>query len=277
MTWTRRLPELAIFAVVVAGLVGPIWLPSVPPPTCEDLLAHPSWAHPLGTDDSGHDLLAMLICGARTAVFTALFGVALAVAIGLPLGALAGYLGGSVDVLLLRVVEVFSCFPKLFLVLAVGAFVGPSTGAIVAVLGLLGWTAFARIVRGELLSLREREFVLVARSLGVGVARVLVRHALPSAKGPVLVAAAFACADAVAAEATISFLGLGPGLQVPSWGSLLHQGRLHAAEGHWHLWVFPTLALVATVWSLHCLADRWSFSVTGAGARVPDSSSVPLP
>lgn len=259
-----RLPETVLLALTLMGLAAPWLTGSIPPETTPHLAALPSGAHWLGTDDVGHDLAAMLACGARTAFGTAFAGAALAAAIGIPLGALAGFYGGFFDALLLRVLEVFLCFPRLFLVLAVGAFVGPSSLAIVVVIGCLGWTAFARVTRGELLSLREREFVLAARSLGLSGPRTLFLHALPSARGPILVTAAFLCADAVVVEATIAFLGLGPGLQVPSWGSLVHQGRLHAAEGKWHLWLFPSVTLIVTVWALHALAERAS----SAGERV---------
>ena len=256
MIFLRRLPEWTLLALIVVGFAAPWYLGAVPPQTSPTLAALPSFEHWLGTDDVGHDLAAMLACGARTAFGTALTGAALAMVIGVPLGAIAGFCGGWFDVLLLRVIEVFLCFPRLFLVLAVGSFVGPSSAAIVLVIGSLGWVAFARITRGEMLSIREREYVLAARGLGVSVAGTLIRHALPSARGPILVTAAFLCADAVVVESTIAFLGLGPGLQVPSWGSLVHQGRLHAADGKWHLWLFPTLVLIAAVWSLHVLADR---------------------
>ena len=153
-------------------------------------------------------------------------------------------------------IEIFLCFPALFLVLAVLAFVGDSTWGVVLVLGLVFWTSFARIVRGEFMSLREREFVQSARGLGVGPVRLVLRHLLPAARGPILVTAAFVAASAIIVESTLSFLGIGPGLTSVSWGSILQQGKSYAYAGAWHLWFFPSLLLIATVMCLHSLADR---------------------
>jgi peptide/nickel transport system permease protein len=152
-------------------------------------------------------------------------------------------------------IEVFLCFPALFFVLTVAAFVGDSAFAVISVLGLVYWTSIARIVRGELLSLRGREFVQAARGLGVSTPRLLLRHLLPCVVGPVMVNVAFLFAGAVIVEATLSFLGLGSG-DDESWGTILAQSKEPALRGVWHLWVFPTLAVAGTVWSLHALADR---------------------
>jgi len=212
--------------------------------------------HYLGNDDTGRDLMARLIHGAGTAVWIALGVVILSGLIGVSLGAWSGYRGGWSDVLVQRLIEIFLCFPALFFVLAVLAFVGNSTLGVVLVLALVYWTSFARIVRGELLSLREREFVHCARGLGVGPFRLVVRHLLPSARGPILVNAAFVAASAIVVESTLSFLNIGPGLASVSWGSILQQGRTYAYAGAWHLWFFPGLALISTVICLHSLADR---------------------
>lgn len=223
----------------------------------DNIGSRPHLAHPLGNDDTGRDVLARLVHGTTTALLIGLGAVLLAFAIGVPLGAIAGYRGGWIDVLVSRLIEVFVCFPALFLVLAVSAFLGGSTIAVIVVLGVVYWTAFARIVRGELLSLREREFVAAARGTGVGVVRLLLVHLLPCTRGPVLVTAAFLVANAIVVESTLSFLGVGIGLQGASWGAMLAQGRLHATDGLWHLWVFPAAALIVAVCTCHALADRW--------------------
>ena len=234
----------------------PPW-PYGPLETDTDLInARPTLAHPLGNDYVGRDVLSQLVHGASTTMLVALGAVLLAALIGVPLGAFAGYRGGLADHLLSRLIEVFVCFPAFFMALAAVAFFGDSALAILLVLGLLFWTSFARIVRGELLSLRERPFVLAARGLGVSTPRVLRRHLLPEVRGPVLVMAAFAIASAVVVEATLSFLGLGPGASGASWGQLLQQGKSYAHTGAWHLWLFPGLAVVGTVWAFHSLADR---------------------
>ncbi len=222
----------------------------------ERVLHKPDLSHPMGNDDTGRDVLSRLIHGTSLAMGIGLASVLLAMMIGVPLGGWAGYSRGLVDDLISRVVEVFLCFPALFLVLAAAAFFGNSTVAVILILGMVYWTSFARIVRGEFLSLREREFVLAAKGLGVSDLRIWTRHMLPCVRGPILVTAAFGVAAAVVVESTLSFLGLGPGLQSPSWGGILAQGKQWAHLGAWHLWFFPALMVVATVVCFHGLADR---------------------
>ena len=212
--------------------------------------------HYLGNDDTGRDVLARIIHGTRTALWIALGVVGLAVIIGVPLGAAAGYWGGVIDAVINGLVQIFLCFPPIFFVLAVMAFLGSTVFAVIAVLGLLYWVSFARIARGEILSMREREFVKCARGLGIGPVSLMLRHILPAIRGPLLVNAAFVAASAVVVESTLSFLGLGPGLSSVSWGMILMQGKLHAQNGAWHLWFFPSLVLITTVTCLHTLADR---------------------
>lgn len=215
----------------------------------------PSFDHPLGTDSLGRDLLSRMVWGTGTAMRIGLGAVLLALLIGVPMGALAGYVGGVLDHVIMVIVQIFVCFPALFFVLTVGAFVGESSFAVIAVLGLVYWTSIARLVRGEFLSLREREFVLAARGLGVSTASLILRHMLPRVVGPVAVNAAFLFAAAVIVEATLSFLGLGVSGS-ESWGTILAQSKEPARLGVWHLWLFPVLAVSSTVWCLHSLSDR---------------------
>jgi ABC-type dipeptide/oligopeptide/nickel transport system permease subunit len=223
----------------------------------------PTAAHPFGLDDVGRDQLARLVHGARTAVLVAAGAVALAMLVGVLLGGFAGLGGRWCDVLVQRVIEVFTCFPALVAVIAAAAFFGGSRWTIVVVLATVQWTAFARVVRGELLSLRERPFVEVARGLGAGPLRLLAFHLLPALRGPVLITAAFLAAQAVLIEATLTFLGLGAGLGTVSWGAMLQQGKVHAWTGAWYLWAFPGLAIAATVLALHVLAE----APTAGGVR----------
>lgn len=235
--------------------VLPLW-PWGPLEVSPAVLERPSLRHLLGTDDTGRDLLARLIHGASTSLWIGLGTALLAALLGVPLGALAGYFAfGWLDALLLRLIEIGMCFPSLFLALSVTAMLGTSTWGLVLVLGLVYWPRYARVVRGEFLSLRQREFVLAARNLGVPTPRILTRHMLPQVTGQVLVAAAFGASGAMIVEASMSFLGLGIGLQQVSWGSILAQGKEHAHLGAWHLWAFPSLALAGTVLALHKAAD----------------------
>jgi peptide/nickel transport system permease protein len=227
-------------------------------PTETDLdriCAPPSAAHPFGHDDTGRDVLARIIRGTQTSVGLGLLGVLLAGLVGTLLGALAGHFRGFADFAVLRLIEVFMCFPMLLLLLTLAAFCGESAWSVVVVFAMVMWPSFARIVRGELLSLREREFVQAARGLGVSEGRLLRAHLLPQLRGQIGVVAAFCVANAVLAESTLSFLGIGPGVQDGSWGSILAQGKQNAHLGLWHLWLFPGLAIVGTVTTCHLLAD----------------------
>jgi peptide/nickel transport system permease protein len=218
--------------------------------------AGPSFAHPLGNDATGRDVLSRLIHGAGTAIGLGGTAVLLGCLLGTLLGALAGHCRGVVDVVVMRLVEVFVCFPVLLFLLFASAFLGESRVGLVLVMASLFWTSFARIVRGELLALREREFVVVARRLGVPELRILFRHLLPLLRSQIGVTAAFCMASAIVAESTLSFLGLGPGQTASSWGGLLREGTQMVHLGVWHLWLFPTAVIVAVVMCCHVLADQ---------------------
>ncbi len=253
LSWKRWWSRLTVgsddFAVMPPWPYGPLETDAT------RFRAGPSLSHPLGNDDTGRDVLARLVHGAGTAVRIGGAAVLLAGFVGTLLGALAGRRRGLADCLVLRLIEVFLCFPSLLFLLFATAFFGSSSLSLVVVMAALFWTSFARIVRGELLSLRERDFVLVARGLGVSEWRILTRHLLPQVKSQIGVTTAFCLATAVTAESTLSFLGLGPGA-ASSWGEMLKQGSGAAALGAWHLWLFPTAALIAVVAGCHGFADR---------------------
>ncbi len=213
----------------------------------------PSLEHPFGIDDVGRDLLSRILWGTQTAFYIAAGTVLLSALIGVPLGALAGYHGGWIDAVISLLIEIFLCFPGLFAVLIAAALFGNSPLAVMIILGGVFWTTFARLVRGEVLGLREREFVLAARGLGVSSWRILSHHILPNAAGPIRVNAAFLFAGAIVIEATLAFLGLGGN---ESWGTILARSKEPALHGVWHVWVFPALAVVSTVWAFHALADH---------------------
>lgn len=248
--WSRLGPDSQDFAVM------PPW-PYGPGETDPALYrAGPSFAHPLGNDGAGRDVLARLIHGAGTAIGLGGSAVLIAGLLGTLLGALAGYRRGWIDVVVMRLVEVFLCFPILLFLLFASSLLGDSRLGLVLVMASLFWTSFTRIVRGELLSLRERDFVLVARGLGISERRILWRHLMPLLTSQIGVTAAFCMASAIVAESTLSFLGIGPGQSASSWGNMLRQGSEVAYLGHWHIWFFPTVAIVAVVMCCHVLADR---------------------
>jgi len=216
----------------------------------------PSLAHPFGCDDTGRDVLARMVRGARVTIGASLAGALLAALVGTMLGALAGSLRGFVDWAVLRAIEVFVCFPTLLLLLAIGACFGGSPLGVVAAFALAMWPSFARVVRGELLSLREREHFVTARELGVRGPRLFFGHAWPLLRGQVAVTAAFCVGSAIVAESTLSFLGVGPGPQSGSWGAVLAQGKANLHLGVWHLWVVPGSLIVVCVLCCHALAER---------------------
>jgi peptide/nickel transport system permease protein len=212
--------------------------------------------HPLGTDSLGRDLLVRLLWGARTSLAIGLLAALFLTAIGTAIGALAGYCGGWIDAIASRGIEIVLCVPAFFLILAVVAFTDPDVlppiFAIVIVIALVAWTGVARLVRAEFLRLRELEFVLAARAMGYSPARVVLRHMLPNALGPVLVAGPFAVASSTLYEAALSFLGLGIGHPIPSWGALINDS--HSAD-QWWIQVFPGACLFATVLAYNLLGD----------------------
>ena len=205
-------------------------------------LAPPSRRHPLGTDSAGRDLFALVLHGARISLAVALLSGAAALLLALPLGALAGYAGGITDQVVSRVAEVFAAFPSFFLVLAVMSWHGPGLLPLGLLLGVTRWTAIFRYVRAEFMRLKEREFVLAARALGVGPLRIMAGEILPNAWGAVLVPLAFLLSGSVLYEAGLSWIGLGVASTTPSWGHLLkdaHHALFHAP----HLLYPPAAAI----------------------------------
>ena len=248
--WWLSLPEgSADFAVMPPWAYGPGEVHR------GEILAAPRFAHPLGMDDVGRDQLTRIVHGTRTALIVAVGVVGIALIFGVIVGGIAGLAGGLIDALLLRFIEFFASFPALVAALAGAAFFGGSILNVIVLLALVQWTQVARIVRGEVLSLRERPFVEAARGLGVSRVRLLLCHVLPQLRGPLFVTGAFLAADAIQVESTLSFLGVGAGPATVSWGAMLDQGRTHAFAGVWHLWLFPAVAIAVTVIGLHALAD----------------------
>jgi peptide/nickel transport system permease protein len=255
-----------LLVMVTAVVAGP-WVYRVPIDAIDfkAKLKGPSWAHPLGTDDLGQDLLARMLYGGRISLAVGVMAMLIAISIGTAVGAAAGQLGGSVDHGLMRLTDLFLSLPQLpLLLLIVYLFrdvlknaLGPEAGVfvlIVAVIGGLRWMPVARLVRAQFLSLREKEFVEAARGLGAAPLRQVVRHILPNAMGPVIVAGSLDVAAAIIAESTLSFLGLGFPPDIPTWGRILFDAKdnLDFAP-HWA--VFPGTAIFLTVLSINYIGD----------------------
>lgn len=218
------------------------------------VLLPPSSAHWFGTDEIGRDVFTRMLFGARISLMVGFVAVGIATMIGTVVGLMAGYYGGWVDSLLMRFVDIMLCFPTFFLILAVITIREPSILNIMLIIGLTGWMGVARLVRAEVLSLRERDFVLAARSIGCSDLRIIFRHILPNAIGPVLVYATLGIAAAILTESSLSFLGIGVRPPTPSWGNILASGK-EFLEFAWWLFLFPGLAITLTALSYYLVGE----------------------
>jgi peptide/nickel transport system permease protein len=218
-------------------------------------LAPPNAAHWFGTDELGRDILARIIFGARLSLTVAVSVVACSLSLGIILGGIAGYYGGAVDTVLnLFAMNAFMALPGILLAIAFVAFLGPGLINLILALSIGGWVGYARLVRGQVLAVREREFVEAARALGASDLRIFARHILPNIVQPLIVQSAIGMAGAVLAEATLSFLGLGVPPPAASWGSMLNDARSHLFDAP-HLVVFPAIAVMLCVLSFNFLGD----------------------
>lgn len=218
-------------------------------------LSPPSHDHWFGTDELGRDILSRIIYGSRISMFVGGCVVLISLTLGLIIGSIAGYYGGSIDRFVnVVLMNAFMSFPGILLAIAFVAFRGPGIFNLVLALSLGGWVGYARLVRGQVLAAREREFVEAARALGASDLRIIVRHILPNIIQPVIVQAAIGMAGAILAEATMSFLGLGVPPPTASWGTMLNDGRAHLFDAA-HLVIFPALAVMLAVLSFNFIGD----------------------
>ena len=257
-----RLQPLAVTGVVlltafvIAGIAAP-WLAPANPAAINlpHRLESPTAAHWAGTDELGRDTLSRLLWGARISLTVSTTVVAVSLAVGLTIGGLAGYLGGWIDTALTTVaMNTFLALPGVLLAIAFAAFLGPGFSNLVLALAIGGWAGYARLVRAQVLSVRDREYVDAARSLGAGGVRIFVHHILPNILQPVLVQAAIGMAGVILAEATLSFLGLGIPAPAPSWGAMLNEARSHLFDSP-HLVIFPAVAVAGAVLGFNFLGD----------------------
>jgi peptide/nickel transport system permease protein len=217
-------------------------------------LSSPSTIHLLGTDDLGRDVFARLVYGSRISMSVGFFAIFLTIIIGVFFGMVSGYFGGLVDSILMRFTDIMLCFPTFFLILLVIAFFEPDVYNVMIVIGLTSWTGLARIVRAQVLTVREREFVLASQMLAVGKARLFFVHILPNVISPVIVYAALGIGGAILTESGLSFLGLGVQPPMSSWGQILMQGKDYIYSAWW-LSVFPGLIILFTVLSFNLIGE----------------------
>jgi len=216
----------------------------------------PSLQHPMGTDELGRDQLVRVLVGGRISLAVALAAVSVAITVGVVIGAIAGYAGGMTENLLMRLVDVFYSMPGLFVLIMLVTLAGSGFWTIVVAIGVLRWMATARLVRASFLSLKEKEFVEAARSIGVRDGRLIVRHILPNALSPIIVAATLGIAGAILTESALSFLGLGFQPPQATWGRMLEEAqRAVINQGHWWRGFFPGLMIFITVLAVNYVGD----------------------
>jgi len=217
-------------------------------------LVAPSAEHLLGTDNLGRDVFSRMVYGARISLSVGFIAVFISVFVGVFLGGVSGYYGRGTDILIMRIVEIMYCFPTLFLIMIVVTFIGPSIINVMVVIGLTSWAGLCRLVRAEFLTLRERDFVSAARVEGISNMRIIFRHILPNAMGPVYVSATLSVGAAILIESALSFLGLGVQIPTPSWGNILTTGKNYI-DYAWWLSVFPGCAILITVLSFNLIGE----------------------
>ena len=251
------LGAVAILTLYLVALLTPLLAPHAAA-ALGDLLVErlipPGSGHPLGTDHFARDVLSRVLYGARVSLSIGFVAVGISVTVGTLLGAVSGFFGGWVDTVIMRLVDMVISFPQLVLLITIIALFEPSIFLIIAVLGLTQWPGTARLVRGEVLSLREREFVQAAHALGFGRARIILFHLVPNVLAPVIVAATLGIGNTIVLEAGLSFLGLGVQPPTPSWGTMVADGRNVMLQAWW-LSTFPGLAIVVTVLCFNLVGD----------------------
>ena len=214
----------------------------------------PSPDHPMGFDHLGRDLFSRIIFGSRVALIVGIFSTLISVIIGVTVGSVAGFFGGWTDRVLSRVIDTLMAFPIIALLIVLAAVLGPSLLTTVVVIGATVWSRYARVVRADIMSLRQRDFVIAARALGVPNSRIIVRHMLPNVLGPVIVLASLGVGSIIILESALSFLGLGVRPPIPSWGGILADGRAFILR-YPHIAIFPGIMIVITVLAFNFIGD----------------------
>lgn len=216
----------------------------------------PSGEHILGTDEMGRDIFSRLIYGGRVSLLVGVMATFIQVTIGVTLGAIAGYFGGAVDFIIMRIVDIFMCFPFFVIAITLAALLGPSVWNVILIIGVLSWTSIARIVRAEILSIREMEYIEASKAIGLNWNEIIIRHIIPNVIPSILVTSTLAIAGGILTESALSFLGLGVKLPKPSWGNMLSSAqKMSTLKNQWWQWVPPGLSVLLTVLSINFIGD----------------------
>jgi peptide/nickel transport system permease protein len=259
-----RVALAVVLLLWVAAALSPLAAARASDIRLDERLLPPSAGHLFGTDDLGRDLFARVLAGTPLSLAIGLTAAAVSLVVGFAVGGTAGYFGGKTDFALSRVIEVVLCFPVLFLLLALAAFLPPTPFAVILAIGLTAWPGDARYARAEILKVRDLDYARAARAAGASTPRILVRHLLPNALPPLLVSAAFGVAWAILAEAALSFLGIGLPAPAMSWGGMLSAAPAYIEEAWW-MALFPGLALFLTVSAYNLLAEGLRKATTEGG------------
>lgn len=267
----ERKAFLGLIFVVLLGIValaGPLIAPYGPDNTDFNILEGPSLRHPMGTDSFGHDLLSRVILGTRVSFTVGIVGALLSMVIGVTMGLAAGYYLGWIDMIIMRLVDLIWAFPAIILAMGMVAVYGAGAKNIVLAIGLANMVAFSRIVRGQILSLREADFTLAARAIGVRDWRIMLLHLLPNVAAPIIVQTTLTVGFGILTETGLTFLGLGVNAATPTWGQALNESRNFISQAWW-LAVFPGLAIGFTVLSLNLFGDglRDALDVRSVGEK----------
>lgn len=216
----------------------------------------PEGTHWLGTDELGRDMFSRLLYGGRVSLAVGIFASLAEIAIGVSLGSVAGFYGGAVDSVIMRITDIIMCFPFFVVAIALAAMVGPSMTNLIFIIAILEWTKIARIVRAEILSLKNRDYIKAARSLGLGNIRIIIKHVLPNTFASIMVFSTLAIANGILTEAALSFLGLGVRPPQPSWGNMLAAAQsMRVLQYEWWMWIPPGMMVFITVISINFLGD----------------------
>lgn len=244
-----------VIGISIFCFIGPLLYHTNQVQTTYNINLPPGAGHPLGTDENGRDVLGRLMVGGQSSLIIGLSVALIATVFGVIWGAISGYLGGVVDAVMMRIVDTFLSIPSLFLLLFLAAVFRPNLGLLVIILSFISWLSPSRLVRGEALSLRMRDYVKAVRIMGGGTRRIILKHIIPNTVGTIVVNATFQIADAIAVLATLSYLGLGLPPPAASWGEMLSNGVNYIYDGYWWL-IFPAgLAIVITVIAFNFIGD----------------------
>lgn len=258
---------VVILAVMIFGVISVSWLSPYDPEksSMRERRLPPSIEHPMGTDTLGRDMLTRILYGGRISLSIGLLATLVGISIGTSVGALAGYYGGAIDNLLMRITDIFISLPRIFMLIIMALLMRSlsvpiftaygGVGGIVLILGILSWTGVARLVRGQFLGLKEKEFVEAARTVGISNLRIVFRHVLPNASTPIIVAATLLVAGSIISESGLSFLGFGVQPPTPTWGNMLNAAQDEMRKGNWWMAFFPGLMIFLTVISINYIGD----------------------